>query len=90
MFKLPVVLILALLLNGCAVVTTAALVGSVAVGVTTSAVGLAYDATKMVATGTVAAGGMAIDAMSASKPASNTHVSTPPQTTVQVMPLKEQ
>lgn len=51
------------LLNGCAVVATAAVVGA-AVSVTTTAVGLTYDAGKAVATGTYAVGELAVDAMS--------------------------
>ena len=81
------------LLSGCAVVTTAAVVGATAVSVTTSAVGLTYDATKAVAKGTYAAGEMAVDAISNTptpQPTSTPQV-TPDKTPndVEIKPLTE-
>ena len=55
-------------LNGCAVVTTVAVVGAAAVSVTSTAVGLTYDVGKTVVKGGYAAGEMAVDAMSSPTP----------------------
>ena len=78
-----------LLLNGCAVVTTADVVGAAAVSVTTTAVGLTYDATKAVATGTYAVGELAVEAMSSPKSTPIPNASTPAPHEVEVSQFKE-
>jgi len=67
----PIVLIIcsAALLHGCAVVTTAAVVGGVALSATTTALDVTYETSKAVATGTYAVGEFAVDALAKPDPA---------------------
>lgn len=76
-------------INGCAVVTTAAVVGGAAVSATTSAVGLTYDATKLIAKGTYTVGEMAVEAVSepAQSTVQNAAASKPDE--IEIHPLKE-
>ncbi|WP_348943943.1 hypothetical protein ABHF33_10610 [Chitinibacter sp. FCG-7] len=53
-----------LLQTGCAVVTTTAMVGAAAISVTTTAVGVTYEATKTIGAGAIAAGSYAYEAAS--------------------------
>ncbi|WP_157314297.1 hypothetical protein [Chitinibacter sp. GC72] len=84
------ILLGSLIQTGCAVVTTTAMVGAAAISVTTTAVGVTYEATKTIGAGAIAAGSYAYEAATSNPDVSKVQVQplTTPQAAV-VTPLSD-